>query len=397
MSPLWLRSGVALGTLLGALAVAAVPAQAGPADDTALRRTVESTLVAERGAQARAAYASTALETMVEPSRRSGAWVFGGAVIRVPDGVEASPVTALFLAHRVAGRWRVTLEGTPEFGAAAQVAPVVDAGERALFAVRPALAGTATGLALPWAQGAGWAHWGVHGDSGTSRPYNAIDFYGGDGHVRASRAGKIYRFCTSARWPYIKVVHDNGYTTGYYHTVNQTTKPDGSDIALGEQVGDINTQLPCGGSANGDHVHWTLWQGSTAVAVQGKDIGGWTWYEGSSAYQGYAERNGTRIYGNTCCNLVNYGGGGPTPTYSTGTVNSGTYSSVNVRSGPGTSYGVIGSQAHNDVIQIACTASGGSVSGPYGTSTVWDRKPDGGYVSAAFVKLDAGQPVPPGC
>ncbi|MEV6524702.1 M23 family peptidase [Longispora sp. NPDC051575] len=405
MSPLWLRSGVALGTLLGAIAVGSVPAQAAPTDDTTLRQTVATTLVAQHGAQARAAYASPALaaptlETMVEPKRRSGAWVFGGAIIRVPGGVEASPVTALFLAQRVRGAWRVTLEGTPEFGAAARQAPlaVVDAEEKALFNQPAPLAGTPTGLALPWEQNKGWAHWGVHGNSGTSRPYNSIDFYGGDGKVRTSRAGKLYRFCTTGgTWPFLKVVHDNGYTTGYYHLRNTTTKADGSDVTLGEQLGNIAEELPCGGSANGDHTHWTLWQGSTAIAVQGKDIGGWTWYEGTSAYQGYAERNGTKIYGNTCCNLVNYGGGGPTPTGTTGTVNSGTFTTVNVRSGPGTTYSVVGSQAHNDVIQVACVATGGSVTGPYGTTSVWDRKPDGGYISAAFVKLTAGQPAPPAC
>ncbi|WP_018350243.1 M23 family metallopeptidase [Longispora albida] len=396
----WLRGALAAGTLLGALSVAALPAQAGPADEPAMRQAVERTLIAQRGETARAAYASPALETMVEPKRRQRNWVFGGAIIRVPGGVEASPVTALFLAEKTRAGWTVSLEGTREFATAAGRAPesVVDAEEKALFSAPAPLAGTPTGLALPWELNKGWAHWGVHGNSGTSRPYNSIDFYGGDGKVRASRAGKLYRFCTSGgQWPYLKVVHDNGYTTGYYHLSSTTTKGDGSAIALGEFLGDIDVQLPCGGRANGDHVHWTLWQGDTAIAVQGKDIGGWTWYEGSQAYAGYAERNGTKIYGNSCCNLVNYGAGGPAPTGSAATVNSGTYSSVNVRSGPGTSYSVIGSHAHNDVIQVACTASGSSVTGPYGTTSVWDKKTDGGYISAAFVKINTGQPAPPAC
>ncbi|WP_206681589.1 proprotein convertase P-domain-containing protein [Actinomadura sp. J1-007] len=84
-------------------------------------------------------------------------------------------------------------------------------------------------------------------------------------------------------------------------------------MKLGEYLGRIDTQLPCGGSANGDHTHWTLWSGSdggTPVAVQGKTIGGWTWYEGASAYQGYAQRGTTRIYRDDCCRLINYGGGG---------------------------------------------------------------------------------------
>ncbi|MFC6885619.1 proprotein convertase P-domain-containing protein [Actinomadura yumaensis] len=188
--------------------------------------------------------------------------------------------------------------------------------ERAPFArtaaARPLAADT--GLSLPWKQGTGWGHWGVHGNSGQSRPYNSIDFFGGDGNVLASRAGTMYRHCTSGgRWPYITVMHDNGYTTGYYHLRDTTAKAGGSAVKLGEYLGRIDTQLPCGGSANGDHTHWTLWSGSdggTPVAVQGKTIGGWTWYEGASAYQGYAQRGTTRIYRDDCCRLINYGGGG---------------------------------------------------------------------------------------
>ncbi|MBW1601162.1 proprotein convertase P-domain-containing protein [Streptomyces sp. JJ66] len=95
-------------------------------------------------------------------------------------------------------------------------------------------------------------------------------------------------------------------------------------MAHGEYLGRIAEELPCGGSANGDHTHWTLWTGAggnTPVAVRGKEIGGWTWYEGASAYQGYAERRGTRIYRNQCCGLINYGGGGDPGPYFENTTN----------------------------------------------------------------------------
>ena len=319
-------------TVLGAaLAVAAAVLPAGsagavaPSPEQKLKRVVSGATQDRLGDQARNGYglaASAKLEILVEPQRWSAdrTWTFGSSVFLIPRGVETAPVVSLFVARRTGSTWQVGLQGTAAFASLSHRAPstVVKDHERAPFA-RTSSPETpepraATGLSLPWRENAGWAHWGVHGNSGTSRPYNSIDFYGGDGNVRASRAGTMYRHCTSGgRWPYITVMHDNGYTTGYYHRRDTTDKSSGSAVAHGEYLGRIAEELPCGGSANGDHTHWTLWSGSdgnTPVAVQGKEIGGWTWYEGSSAYQGYAERGSTRIYRNQCCNLINYGGGG---------------------------------------------------------------------------------------
>jgi LasA protease len=300
----------------------------GPEDAQAsvegLEQAVSGALVSQHGSETNMSFgqrADAALQTLVEPKRYAagGTWVFGGGVIRVPSDIEASPTALLFLAQRVGGQWHVALEGSPEFAAAARTAPVLTDAEKLLFgkpAVRPFA--TETGLALPWTLGQGWGHWGVHGDSGESQPYNSIDFFGGDGQVRASQAGHMYRFCTSAgQWPFIKVVHHNGYTTGYYHLRDTTTKGDGSEVTMGEYIGRIDVQLPCGGRANGNHVHWTLWSGNSPVTVADKTIGGWTWYAGSQAYQGHAERDGQVIYRNSCCRLVNHGSGqvgGPSPT-----------------------------------------------------------------------------------
>ncbi|WP_419999380.1 proprotein convertase P-domain-containing protein [Streptomyces boninensis] len=301
-------------------------AGAAPADDRkpGLAELVRGAMEQQHGAQARQSYgqpAAARLKVLVEPQRWSAdrAWTFGSSAFLIPRGVEGSPVVSLFVARRTdTGGWQVGLQGTPAFAALSHDAPtaVVKNSERAPFArtTAPRPASAATGLSLPWQQNKGWAHWGVHGNSGSSRPYNSIDFYGGDGNVRASRAGTMYRHCASGgSWPYLTVMHDNGYTTGYYHLRDTTNKPSGSAVAHGEYLGRIAEELPCGGSANGDHTHWTLWSGAsgnTPVAVQGKEIGGWTWWEGASAYAGYAQRGSTRIYRNACCNLVNYGGGG---------------------------------------------------------------------------------------
>ncbi|MGH8793943.1 MAG: M23 family metallopeptidase [Stackebrandtia sp.] len=317
-------SRAALRTLVAAAAAATLTlstlgglADTARAEPPSLEQAVADAMLSANAEEALVTYDvpdRAALDPLVEPKRRSSAgdWVFGGSVFPVPDSAHASPVTSLFFAELEGDAWSVALDGSPEFARAAREAPAelfVDEGERESLAARPKgveVDGQATGLALPWQLNQGnWRHWGVHGNSGTSRPYNSIDFYGGDGRVRASEAGYVYRYCGTAN-PYIEVRHDSGWTTGYYHTRNQTTVPDGSKINAYDFIGIIAEELPCGGRANGDHVHWTLWRDGSAVAVNGKDIGGWTWYEQPAAYQGWAERGGNRVYNSGCC-LANHG------------------------------------------------------------------------------------------
>ncbi|MGI5162843.1 proprotein convertase P-domain-containing protein [Spirillospora sp. CA-253888] len=327
--PAALGAALAAAATLPAFTLPALAAPVAPAAASAtapdLGQAVDAAMQDRLAARAKGSYgvaAGAALRTLVEAQRWSPdrTWAFGSGAFQIPEGVETAPVTALFVARLEGRTWRVGLQGAPEFAALAHAAPatVVREDERGPFArtataKAPAALSADTGLSLPWRQGTGWGHWGVHGNSGQSRPYNSIDFFGGDGNVLASRAGTMYRHCTSGgRWPYITVMHDNGYTTGYYHLRDATAKASGSPVRLGEYLGRIAEELPCGGSANGDHTHWTLWggDGNTPVPVQGKTIGGWTWYEGASAYTGYAQRGTTRIYRNACCNLVNHGGGG---------------------------------------------------------------------------------------
>lgn len=304
--------------------------------DRALADAVSQALVAARGDTVRASYGSLP-QPVVELQRRSadGRWAFGGGYFPVPSTAhDTSPVALLFIAQRTATGWDVALEDTPRFNDFAQAAPdaVMSKHEQALFERRadnlrrrqsvsqPQALSSDVGLSMPFKiMGAVWGTAGVHGDSGTSRPYNAIDFWGGDGQVRASRDGVAYKFCTNSPWPYIKVVHDNGWSTGYYHTRNQAAIANGQFVHEGDYIGQTGVELPCGGYANGAHVHWTLWRSDTgaAEAVNGKTIGGWTWWEGASAYSGYAERNGVRVYANQS-GLVNYGHGTGAPCTGTG-------------------------------------------------------------------------------
>ncbi|RAO33864.1 N-acetylmuramoyl-L-alanine amidase A [Micromonospora noduli] len=67
-----------------------------------------------------------------------------------------------------------------------------------------------------------------------------------------------------------------------------------------------------------------------------------------------------------------------------GTVNT-EASSLNVRSGPGASYPVVGSVADGATVAVYCQAVGSTVTGPYGTTAVWNRIGTNRYVSDAFV------------
>ncbi len=59
---------------------------------------------------------------------------------------------------------------------------------------------------------------------------------------------------------------------------------------------------------------------------------------------------------------------------------------LNVRSGPGTSYGIVRVLSEGASVPIYCQTPGTSVTGPYGTSRIWDNISNGEYVSDAYVK-----------
>ncbi len=58
---------------------------------------------------------------------------------------------------------------------------------------------------------------------------------------------------------------------------------------------------------------------------------------------------------------------------------------VNVRSGPGTSYEKVGTVAAGSRVSILCQTSGQTVAGSLGTSNIWDRIGSGRYVSDTYV------------
>ncbi|MFJ1652122.1 SH3 domain-containing protein [Streptomyces sp. NPDC088337] len=59
---------------------------------------------------------------------------------------------------------------------------------------------------------------------------------------------------------------------------------------------------------------------------------------------------------------------------------------LNVRSGPGTGYGIVRTLSAGASVPIYCQTPGTTVSGYYGTSNIWNNIGTGQYVSDTYVK-----------
>lgn len=70
---------------------------------------------------------------------------------------------------------------------------------------------------------------------------------------------------------------------------------------------------------------------------------------------------------------------------------------LQIRSGPGTSYSVIGKLAPGTVVSFGCYELGTAVTGPYGTETIWDRLDSGGFISDAWIYTGSNSAVVPEC
>ncbi|MFG3119943.1 MULTISPECIES: peptidase [unclassified Streptomyces] len=70
---------------------------------------------------------------------------------------------------------------------------------------------------------------------------------------------------------------------------------------------------------------------------------------------------------------------------------------VKVRKGPGTDYPVVRRLAEGARIEIRCQRHGERVSGPYGTSDIWDSIGPGQYISDTYVHTGSDGMVAPRC
>jgi LasA protease len=185
---------------------------------------------------------------------------------------------------------------------------------------------------------------------------------------------------------WIRVIHDRGYCTDYYHLWSNINV-NGASVGQGAFLGYTGTDVTCGGSATGRHVHFGLRQNSAYVPVAGHSIGKWVFYNGASAYQGYVMHGSAAV--GVGGGIYNHG----TLGFTQGIVDANGGGSLNRRSGPGTGYTVVGSVADGATVSVACAANGTSHTGRYGTTSLWNRLTDGSWISDAYLWTGLNVPV----
>ncbi|MEV6962960.1 SH3 domain-containing protein [Streptomyces sp. NPDC051207] len=70
---------------------------------------------------------------------------------------------------------------------------------------------------------------------------------------------------------------------------------------------------------------------------------------------------------------------------------------VNVRSGPGTNYSIIKVLPEGTRVAINCQSPGTWITGPYGTTNIWDNIANGQFVSDAYVNTGSDGYIRPRC
>lgn len=223
---------------------------------------------------------------------------------------------------------------------------------------------------LPFPCGQVWA-----GQTRTAHsPQLAVDFnrFNDSGDtVVAAAAGTVTRVANTGsvsygRW--IEIRHGNGYTTRYAHLSSQTVNV-GQVVHRGQKIGTVGNT----GGSSGPHLHYE--QRLNGVAVRAKFNGATALYYGTKNYKS-ANSCGT---GGTATGRINTSG-----------------ARLTVRKAASTDAAAIGTVGDGVFVTIRCQKKGQSVSGTYGTSTLWDDIGDG-FVADAYVSTGSDGRVAPDC
>jgi hypothetical protein len=233
-------------------------------------------------------------------------WAFGSISISDPSE-EGRPWTKLWLAQKTKNGWVAATDFTPTFIAWVKQAPqdIINQEERKILGssssqfggILPALAGDTSGnFSFPWKPGTSWnLNSGPHGQAAGTTPWNSLDLAGGDQKVLAATGGLFYKSCSGSK---VEIRQSNGWTTTYYHLANTAQIKDGTSIQRGTYLGNTGTTIGCGGSADGPHVHFSISLNGKKQSWNGREISGWTIYDGKKEYQGRAEKDGKVVYAN---------------------------------------------------------------------------------------------------
>ncbi|MEU4715954.1 peptidoglycan DD-metalloendopeptidase family protein [Micromonospora purpureochromogenes] len=193
-------------------------------------------------------------------------------------------------------------------------------------------------------------------------PAYAIDFNRTDDlgdPVVASAPGTVDRVTDlggTSYGKYVRIDHGGGYTTYYAH-LNGFNVSVGQTVGYGRVIGWVGST----GGSTGPHLHYE--QRLNGNDIQVRFNGALALYWGTKSYS-----SDNACSGGTASGTVNTAG-----------------ADLTVRSGPGTGYSAVGSVADGARVTIYCQTTGTTVTGTYGTSSIWDRIGSGRFISDAYV------------
>lgn len=169
---------------------------------------------------------------------------------------------------------------------------------------------------------------------------------------------------------YIVIDHGGGWQTLYAHLQSRDVSR-GATVSRGQRIGTVgNTSAT---ASIGVHLHYEQRYSGTVRKI--------VWNGSTIPYyvkQSYTSRN---------CNS----GGAATGTVRTSGAN------LNVRSGPSTNYSIVDSLANGTTVTIQCQTRGESITGTYGTSTLWNRIGSGRFIPDAYTYTGSDGRVAPDC
>jgi hypothetical protein len=236
------------------------------------------------------------LAASIQPIQQYGSALFGLFIIPAPMDVDSGPEAHYFIATQVGSQITVVNEYTGPFVEELEnlvATGVVDQELLDAFATNKvpgllkslSMGDGSSQLSLPWelntnAKFTNGPH--LDGFLPKSDILNALDFVPLDGKVTAARDGWATKIIcsghTESSW--VKVVHDEGWETNYYHVTNIQVETTGRHVYrgfyLGDLAGNLDDALQCGGSWDAPHLHFSLRNRGAQVSVDGADIGGWT-------------------------------------------------------------------------------------------------------------------------
>lgn len=205
-------------------------------------------------------------------------------------------------------------------------------------------------------------------------PQNSVDLNrandAGDTVVSsaAGRVTTVRNLGDTSYGKYVVVDHGGGWTTLYAH-LNSWSVSVGQQVGQGQSIGTVGTT----GGSTGPHLHFEERLNGAAQRV--------VWNGAQILYWGsrnYTSQN--RCSGGSVTGVVDTNG-----------------AALNVRSGPGTTYSIVGSRADGATVTIQCQTYGETITGTRGTSRIWNRIASGQFIPDAYTYTGSDGFVAPQC